>query len=372
MPMPEFLRELLSLPTAPFVEHAVTDAIRRRLRDLPQVTLRRDAAGNLIARYRCGPAVPPIAFSAHADHPGFVARRMRPRRRLVADFRGGVYAEYFATAGVRFWCDGRTVRGRVEKIDKARVVQRGGKKRRVPQRVTVRVEGDVEPNAPGMWDLPDPTLRKDRIHARGCDDVAGCAALVLLLERLARRKTRADVTCLFTRAEEVGFVGAIAAARSRTLPLRTPIIAIETSSDRAGAKIGAGPVLRVGDRASSFDPLLTDFCGQVAHKLARRRRGFRYQRKLMDGGTCETTALAAYGYRSTGICLALGNYHNMDVARRRIAREVISLSDFTRMVEWFEAVALDRTGLADVLSQRRRTMEALYRRWSRWLSDRPA
>jgi len=366
VPMPDVLHELLSLPTAPFVEDAVLAAIERRVRSLRHVTLRRDAAGNLIARYRRTPKAPPIAFSAHTDHPGFVARRMRPRRRLEADFRGGVYEEYFTTAGVRFWTAGRSVRGRVERVLAAREIVRDGGRRRVPTRVRLRVEADVEPGAPGMWDLPEPSLRADRVRARGCDDVAGCAALVMLLERLARRAVRADVTCLFTRAEEVGFVGAIAAARGRTLPLRTPIVAIETSSARAGARIGAGPVLRVGDRASSFDPLLTDFCGRVAQKLGRRP-GFRFQRKLMDGGTCETTALAAYGYRSTGICLALGNYHNMDVRRRRIAREVISLGDFEQMVDWFEAIARDPTGPGDELARRREMMEALYRKWQKLL-----
>ncbi len=366
MAMPDVLRELLSLPTAPFAEHAVLDALRRMLDPLRGVTLRSDAAGNLVARYRGAAGGRPIAFSAHTDHPGFVARRMQPRRRLVADFRGGVYAEYFTTAGVRFFCDGQLVRARVERIEQARTVERGGRRRRVPLRVRLRVEGDVPPGTPGMWDLPDPTLRDDRVYARGCDDVAGCAALVMLLKRLARGQVAADVTCLFTRAEEVGFVGAIAAARSRTLPLRMPVVAIETSSAAAGARIGGGPVLRVGDRASSFDPLLTDFCGQVAQKLSRRR-GFCYQRKLMDGGTCETTALAAYGYRSTGICLALGNYHNMDVRRRRIAREVISLSDFQRMVDWFEALARQRGGLTDAMGERRRTMEQLYRKWRRYL-----
>jgi hypothetical protein len=29
------------------------------------------------------------------------------------------------------------------------------------------------------------------------------------------------------------------------------------------------------------------------------------------GGTCEATAFSTYGYRSTCLCLPLGNYHNM-------------------------------------------------------------
>ena len=43
----------------------------------------------------------------------------------------------------------------------------------------------------------------------------------------------------------------------------------------------------------------------MATKLSKRRRKFRFQRKLMDAGSCESTAFAAYGYLATGICLAL-------------------------------------------------------------------
>ncbi len=345
MPLPRVLKDLLNLPTAAFVETEVLVYIRRVCEALPGVTLREDSHGNLFATYRRKPRkARPLLLCAHTDHPGFVAERMTGPRTLSAEFRGGVYAEYLPGQRVRFWSGGVWVRGRVERVTKTKAVYRLIQKVRMPEQALVRVSAEVAPGSPGMWDLPDARLRGDHVHARGCDDIAGCAGLLELLIRLARKRAAAEVTCLFTRAEEVGFVGAIAAARSRSIPPGLPIVAIETSSARAGAQIGGGPVLRVGDKASIFTPALTHFCGRVAMELAKRRKAFRFQRKLMDGGTCESTAYAAYGYEVTGICLALGNYHNMDVDRTTIATEYVSLSDWKGMVDWFEALVMDERG----------------------------
>ena len=77
MPLPKILRELLSLPTATFVESAVLDYVRRFCRRTAGVRLKPDRYGNLLARYRYRPGpVTPLVFSAHADHPGFVAQEM--------------------------------------------------------------------------------------------------------------------------------------------------------------------------------------------------------------------------------------------------------------------------------------------------------
>ncbi len=61
----------------------------------------------------------------------------------------------------------------------------------------------------------------------------------------------------------------------------------------------------------------------------------------MAGGSCEATAFGGYGYRAAGLCLPLGNYHNMGTSMRwsmasREATprmEVISLADFHALVD---------------------------------------
>lgn len=72
----------------------------------------------------------------------------------------------------------------------------------------------------------------------------------------------------------------------------------------------------------------------------------------MDGGTCESSAYCTLGFEATGLCLALGNYHNVDVKRKKLGPECIDLSDFDNVVKWFVALARAPsayTGRDDVL-----------------------
>ena len=50
----------------------------------------------------------------------------------------------------------------------------------------------------------------------------------------------------------------------------------------------------------------------------------------MSGGTCEASAFALYGYRTTGIAFPLGNYHNgtPGTPEGRIEAEYIHRDDF--------------------------------------------
>jgi hypothetical protein len=59
----------------------------------------------------------------------------------------------------------------------------------------------------------------------------------------------------------------------------------------------------------------------------------------MPGGTCEATVYDVYGFHAASMCVALGNYHNMDRKRGKIAAEFIDVGDWTNMVKLFLAVA---------------------------------
>lgn len=355
---------MLTLPTAPFVESAVLDFVRGYVAKLPNVRLTSDKYGNLLAHYRHNPPKKsPLVFSAHCDHPGFVSLEMTDKKTLRAAFRGWVEPEYFLNTRVRFWDGARWIRGKVTEITKVAKVYRMIGRTGRPEEVLVRVEDAVPKNHPGMWDLPDPQEKGGCVHARGCDDIAGCAAMMALLERLSRKRAACEVYCLFTRAEEVGFIGAIGAAKARTIPRSLPIIAIETSKALVNAVIGDGPILRVGDKSSVFTPEVTAYCDRVAQRFGEKKKSFRYQRRLMDGGTCESTAFVAYGYKATGICLALGNYHNMDTQRKKIGAEYVSIADWSSMVDWFEALSTDADGFHSRGSELLDGLEARFAGW---------
>ncbi len=352
--------DVLSLPTAPFAETRVHSWIADFCRTLPGVDLRCDSAGNTLVRYRHGSArvARPVCLTAHTDHPGFVAERSRGARGLEAVWRGGVRPEYFHDARVRFRVNDQWVRGRIRSI---RTVGKGAARRVTTAQIDV--PAPVPAGSLGMWDLPDAAARNGRLYARACDDLVGVAAMLCSLEELARTRARTQAYFLFTRAEEVGFVGAMAACRARTIPDRCIVVAVEASAERADARMGDGPILRVGDKATTFHSPATTYCQAVAEDLRQTDKSFRYQRKLMDGGTCESTAYCQFGYQATGICVALGNYHNMNTRTGRIGSEYISVRDFSGLVKWFVALATARrpyTGTDAVLHRRLSKIEKEY------------
>lgn len=272
----DITRSILAQPTAPFHEDAVRAEILMQLAQCPHVAAVQDDFGNVIACYRRGVGEAQVAFAAHMDHPGYVGD----------EFLGGVPAEYRA--------------------------------KNPPLR---------DFGAFAMWDLPAFEVKDGRIFSRACDDLIGCTAIVALFHELEQSGAEACVYGLFTRAEEVGFIGAIRLAQSGRVPTTLTIISLETSSEKGGpAKMGAGVVVRVGDRTSVFDDAAT-----AALMDAAKRAAIPVQRCLMSGGTCEATAYQLYGYRSAGLCVALGNYHNCG-PDTQIASEYVSVEDVAGMV----------------------------------------
>ena len=297
-------RSLLECPTAPTFEARVRAQIRALIEDLPSITVVEDPFGNLIVLYQGSDAPARFAFTAHMDHPGW---RLRPDK----EFLGAVPDRLLATAPIHEF-------------------------------------GDF-----GMWDLPAFLLEGDRIHSRACDDLIGCATIVATLRDLSAAKAAASVYGLFTRAEEVGFIGAIQLAKSRALPSDVTVISLETSAVWPPATIDAGPIIRVGDRISVFDPATTEYFVEIAKSQNRP-----HQRCLMAGGTCEGTAFQTYGYRSGALCIALGNYHNC-APDDRIATEYVSLSDMVGLVELCAAIAQDQTPAVDPAAARKKGFEQL-------------
>lgn len=347
------LRQVVDLPTAPFAEGHVIRHIEDFVSRRSSLSLRRDRYGNMLVRYDPGKKpkirIRPVLLAAHMDHPGFVATEMIEGGRVRADFRGWVEAPYFKNARIRFFSDGRWIPATVEKIIRHEPMKPADRRasfsarsfgaKTPPVAVIAVVKKPIKPGSPGMWNLADATIRGRRLRARVCDDLAGLAAILCMFDVVCRRKVKVPCYAFFTRAEEVGFAGALAAVADRTVPQDALIVAVENSKAIAGVALGDGPVLRVGDRATVFSPAVTAYCQVVAENLAATDKSFKYQRKLMDGGTCESTAYCHYGYDATGICLPLVNYHNMDTVRGKIAAESIDVRDFENLVKWFVALA---------------------------------
>lgn len=292
------LRAVLSTPTAPYHEYQVAALIEERLAKLPHVRVKRDPFGNLLATYRRGNQRARFAFAAHMDHPGWVRHEDEPV------FLGGVPAERLDTHPVEWF-------------------------------------GDF-----GMWKLEPFKLEEGIIKARVCDDLVGCTAILAMFTELEERGAEATVHGLFTRAEEVGFVGAIELAKRWPFPKDVCFVSLETSAPRGGKEMGDGPVVRVGDRSSVFDADVTASLidAATAAKIP-------HQRALLDGGSCEATAMNLYGIPAAGISVLLGNYHNCP-PESGIAEEFVSLDDVKGLVRLITETVVRSSGGGGVKASR--------------------
>lgn len=358
------LEEVLTLPAAPFVEGHVLDYVRR-FAQVRNLHCRADRFGNLLlAGSRVLPKRP-VVFVAHADHPGFVARRMRGRGRLLADWHGGVEKEYFVGTRVRFHPSlDMNVVGTVRRIVD---IEKDGSRERV-RRVLLDVATDVPQASPGTWDVPVFKVKGRTIRGARIDDLAGLAAALSAFDLLAKHGLRHRAALLVTRAEEAGLIGASAAAFARWLPAESAVISIECSQAQVESPQQAGPIVRVGDRSSLFDPDLGDWLCHAAGQIANVDSTFCWQRRLMPGGTCEASVFRAAGYRTAGLCIALGNYHNRNTKRRKIEAETIDRQDWLGLVRLIAGAAM-ATPTTDTAKPLARQFQRLLRSYRLLLKD---
>lgn len=345
-PALDLLFTLCALPTAPGLEHSVVHFIHR-FAARHRLTLRSDRWGNLLlaspaagsSRRNARPHRR-LVLAAHLDHPALVSIPSPRSNLLHAELRGGVATDYLLSGGPRgrparitFHTPAGPVPATVLSVDKT-----------APSAfpiITLRPADPISaipPGCPGVFTFPHAArFQRNLFHARACDDLAGVAAALAALLHARKTAPTSDVAVLLTRCEEVGFIGALAAATDKPKLLSEShdnLIAIECSAAQPYAPIGQGVVIRVGDKTSIFNSSLTAHLTTTAQRRAETPSRpsstppFQYQRALMPGGTCESTVYDAFGYHAAAVCIPLGNYHNMNRSTLRLAPEFVSVADF--------------------------------------------
>jgi putative aminopeptidase FrvX len=350
------LRELASLPTAAFHEDLTCGYIADFLKK-HEIPYEIDRYGNIIAHYKTADCRP-LALMAHTDHPAFELVRPDapaeyPGAHWTARLLGGVARDYFEQPfRVRIFPGNDTSRA-VGATGIGYKVGDGG-----PRDIVLYLKLDepaeelTEGNF-GIWDLPDFELRDGFIHARVIDDLVGCAAGLLALWKAKTENYATNLYGVFTRAEEVGLVGADLLFAAGTLPRETFIVSIEASRTLPGAIQGAGPVIRVGDRAFTFSEQ-AEFVLKRAETALRNRAAaaettVKIQRQLMSGGRCEASSAIMNGYIATGLAFPLGNYHNMG-AHNTLEMENIHQDDYLTGVLLLQEAARLLPSLGDLLA----------------------
>jgi putative aminopeptidase FrvX len=314
-----FLTDLLYQPTAPFreahVARLVTDMLRRT-----RVPWFCDPDGNVvigatsIAEYKKilgKPNREPLRlFVAHMDHPGFHGVRWVSTSRMHVTWHGG--APIRGLDGAKVWIADETGYRALGHLLKPRLDKK--RKRLLDAQVQIdRASWLLRPAAQqlfGGFRAQSPVWREGKLlYTKAADDLVGVYAIVQTAIRLFKSKTRPPFIGLLTRGEEVGFIGMIAhLERGWLRQARRQIVCVSLETSRAlpNAEIGKGPVVRLGDRRTVFDPGYLRVLSEIAEKVLPKK----HQRRIMDGGTCEATAALAYELPAIGISVPLGNYHN--------------------------------------------------------------
>lgn len=358
--------ELTQIPTAAGREQNVIAYIERWCAARPQLVLTRDDAGNMTIAQRETPPTtePPLYITGHLDHPAFVVERTVGPGTLELSFRGGVMPVFFENAPITLHTSTGPIDGVLTgKSDPS--TPAGQHYLAEFPRGTAPAIGDI-----ATWKLPPAEIDAEGVlHTHACDDLVAVAAAMCamddLLAKRSRGETIGDARLIFTRAEEIGFIGAIAACRLGTIPKGARIVALENSRAFPDSPVGGGPIVRVGDRMSVFTPWLTAACAARAEQVfghpatptasqtaAAHKDKRPWQRKLMAGGACEASVFCHASYDATCLCLPLGNYHNMphltelqdgtyDAAKDgppRCAREFIHTQDYLGLIDLLVAL----------------------------------
>lgn len=330
----DLLEKILSEPTAPFREDRVRAAIEDEL-DRHGIPYVRDAGGNLIAGTNRPESLAKgfhIALLAHMDHPGFHLGESLGRGLWRCYWYGGAPFDAIEGARVRLHDPrrpGKTAKGVIRKMEYVDELEEG-----LPFTVDFgsRAEG-FSPESYGAFDLVPFRLKGDRVNTRAADDLVGCVialgALIDQEKQLKKSRGRSGSRRLigvFTRAEEVGFIGCLDLMKRGDLPRNVWCISLEASRALPEAEFGKGPVLRIGDKTCLFDAEFSAVLWNVAKDLALKSKGtFRFQRRIMSGGTCEATPLTLFGHKVTAIAVPLLNYHNF--GKTKPLAEAVSISD---------------------------------------------
>ncbi len=318
-------QHLTSVPTAPFRETAVSRKALEWIREHlgSRVKLRR-VRGGLIVSYRGAGKGPALCLAAHLDHPAFDLLKVT-RTGAAARLRGGLPPHLLAGARVEAF-------PRVPKNN--RPLARGVLGPRPKKDGGLWTVKWIDPPKGGseagskpdfaVLALPACELKDGWLLSRSVDDLLGCAISLETMRRLSKARAKVNLTVLLNCAEEVGFIGALDMIRSGVLSERDSYLSIESSRELPGSRPGRGPTIRLGDKATSFDPNLTALLDDAAEAL--RKRGTAVQRLRLTGGTCEASASLAFGYESGGVAVPLVNYHN-GWGADAVAPEKVRLSD---------------------------------------------
>ncbi len=323
--------ELSNIPTTSFYEDLVSDFIKLKLREY-EIEYIEDKWGN-IEVFLNGETDKEILYISHMDHPGFEITDKISKNLFKAKTLGGLPKLCDSeNSKVKVINQNKKIKGNLiinNKESNSNKFRFTNSDRWLNKEfVMIELDDDnINYPCPVVFDLPAPKVHKDEIITPVADDLAGCSLILETLNILKNTKTNYSIRAIFSRAEEVGLLGARLIAKSKRISKESIIVSVETSSELPGAVSGSGPIIRTGDRASTFDNSGEIILLSSVKELLKEEKNFKFQRQLMNLGGCEATAFSAFGYKVTGISLPLINWHNAN-QDGSVEPERISITDY--------------------------------------------
>jgi putative aminopeptidase len=297
-----------------------------------------DTAGNLWVRVGPGDGGAPVVIVAHMDEIGFRIDTINADGTLSVRNRGGFIVSLFEGKPALIHREGAS------DIAGIFLPRDTGLARRAPPPLRVSVGATTRAGAESLGvrvgeevTMPKQYVRLagTRATGRSFDDRMGCAALILALRRLDRRKLTHPVYFIFSTREEIGLEGAAAVANQLGTTTRR-VHAIDTfvSADSplelpnfAAQPLGNGAVARALDNSSITPPAYVDSLAELA-----RARGIALQIGTTNGGNDGSTFLP-YGVPDVPMGWPLRYSHS--------PAEVVDLKDLVSLADLVRAVAED-------------------------------
>jgi endoglucanase len=189
---------------------------------------------------------------------------------------------------------------------------------------------------PAVLSYPCERLRDSWVLGKALDDRAGCAAVIRVLESLAKEKLGLTVVCNFAVGEETGLRGARTAAYQIAPDLALAIegtVAADVPGvppARQPSRIGAGPALTLADTTIIVSPKVVRALERVADE-----HGIPYQHKRpLSGGTDAGAIHLTRGGVLTGAVSVPCRYIHAPLS-------LLDLGDFEGVVRLVRAFVLD-------------------------------
>lgn len=276
--MLELMQWLLAASGISGYEAPIRDAIRESVGDA--LALETDSLGNLYGTL--GQDSPHILFIAHMDELGLVVTHIEDNGCLRFRKIGGIDDRLLPSRPVIVHTQSGPVRGVIGMVPPHLIIDRSQMKQVVPWQdlqIDLCTRSIDETKSLGVRLLDPITLQKDSfilqgkyLCGRAIDDRFGCAVLIKLVAKLAKKKLDRKITFVWSVQEEIGLHGASVIGNRFSPDIVVAVDSFATGDAPdvpyrlAPVRLGDGPVLRLLDNRAIASTKLREQFEKLAAK----------------------------------------------------------------------------------------------------------